>query len=413
MQQARLGPRTGVVVTAVTLAAIGAVTLVPGSEKGTEPPLACIICGEQGLADALVNVILFLPLGGGLALGEVRLRRALIAGALISALVEFAQLLIPGRDPSVGDLLSNTVGTGIGYAATWLAPVLARLDEGAAAKLSIAAALDVLLAVLLTGWFLQPSFPHGEYWGHWTPMFGHLEWYRGRVSSARIAGREVPPRRIEHSEWVRLALLRGGPIEVGFSGGPEVPGLASLFNVSDERLREIVLIGPDRQDLVFRYRTRSTAWGLDQPDLRVPGGWSARPGELAAVRAWSPARGEWCLASGRAHHCGLGFTVGSGWTLLFYAEAFPAWLRALLSAGWAAAVTFPVGFFLRQRGEGVAAVTVAVLGFAVLPGVVALQPTRGVEWLGIAFGLSVGCLAARALRGSAVLTRACSASSGY
>ena len=36
--------------------------------------------------------------------------------AAVSLTVELAQVFIPGRDASMGDLLSNSVGSGLGYA---------------------------------------------------------------------------------------------------------------------------------------------------------------------------------------------------------------------------------------------------------------------------------------------------------
>lgn len=397
--QHRLPARWGLIAIALALTAIGAATLVP-SRGQAEPSFGCIVCGDRGVADAIVNAILFTPLGVGMALAGLRFRRAAPLGALVSALVELAQLLvIPGRDPSVGDLLFNTIGTAIGYGVTLLVPAVARLDDRMAARLSIAAALDLALAVVLTGWLLQPSLPAGAYWVHWTPMLGHLEWYRGRVQSVRLAERDVRPHRINDPHWVREALQSGGPIEVRFTGGPSVPGLASLFNLSDERLREVMLLGPDRDDLVFRLRTRSVVLRLDQPDLRLPGGWVADSGDAGVVRAWAPNRGVWCLSNGLTSRCD-GFTVGVGWSLLHYAGTLPAWLRTALSAAWVAVAVLPVGLFLR-RGLPSYVATIAVASvMGILPPVVGLRLTPASEWLGAGLGLVVGSLAAVALRRS-------------
>jgi len=395
MRHVKPGVGVGAVVIALALVAIGMATLVPGRGPGAEPSFGCIVCGERGLADAIVNVILFVPLGVGFALLGTRLRGAVLGGALASALVEFAQLtVIPGRDPSVGDLLFNTLGTVAGYGVLLLVPILARLDDRTAARLSIAAALDVVLAVALTGWLFQPSFPRTAYWGQWTPNLGHLEWYRGRVRSSRIDGVAVRSRRIEDSEWARGALLAGKPMEVEATAGPPVGRLGSLFSVYDENRTEIVLLGPDRDDLVFRHRTRASAWRLDQPDLRLRDGMrGVAAGQEIAVRSWSPATGEYCLRIGERAECGLGLTIGTGWGLLLYAGSFPPWFKQLLATGWMAALLAPMAFLLRRRWESAAAVAVAALAIGAIPGLVALRPTRAIEWLGAGVGLASGVLA--------------------
>jgi len=381
----------------LALVAIGLATLVPDRGPGAEPSFGCIICGERGFADAIANVVLFVPLGVGLALLGTSLRRGLLLGALASGLIEFIQLMaMSGRDPSIGDVLFNTLGTWSGSGLVPVVPILARLDDQTAARLSVAAALDVVLAVTVTAWLLQPSFPRTAYWGQWTPNLGHLEWYRGRVHDARIAGMTVRSRRIEDSGFARAALLRGGPVEVEFTAGRPVTGLASLFSVYDENQQEILLIGPDRDDLVLRYRMRAAAWRLDQPDLRLRDGMrGVRAGRETAVRAWSPARGEYCLRIDAQTGCGLGPTIGSGWGLLYYPESIPPWLKRLLGAGWVALMVAPTGLLLRARRESILGCALTLAGIGVLPPLLGLRPSSLREWCGAALAVGGGAAVAR------------------
>ena len=404
--QSRAGARIGWIVVATTLGAIAGATLTPAGDPRAAPSFGCVFCGERALADVLVNVILFAPLGVGLALLGIRTRTALLAGAFVSALIELAQLVIPGRDPSIGDVIVNAGGTMTGMAFVGIVTELARMDDRVAARLSIAAACDVALAVLVTGWLLQPSFPRTAYWGQWTPNLGHLERYRGRVRSARIDGVEVRSRRIERSAWVREAVLGGGPVEVDFVAGPPVTRLASLLSVYDQDQREIFLLGPDRDDLVLRLRTRARGWRLDQPDLRASGAWpDLEPGTRDTVSALSPSRGEWCLEGPAERHCGLGFTVGAGWGILYYAEWFPGWLRVLLGAVWSAALLLATGFLIRRRWEALVAGGIVIVALAALPGTVGLRPTRGIEWAGAVLGLAVGMVWRSTIRFSPALNR--------
>jgi hypothetical protein len=392
----RLTAVAGAILVGAT-AAILVATLRPDFSREAQDWTNCIVCGERGTADALVNSILFAPLGIGLRLAGLRIRRALLLGALFSALVELAQTVIPGRDPSLGDVLFNTVGTAVGFGLAAGAPRLGQLPDGMAGRLSLAFAMLSALVVAGTGILLQPSLPRTAYYGQWTPNLGHLEWYRGRVSRVQIAGIAVPSHRIADSRAIRGALLQGKPIEVTAIAGPAVPALASLFSIYDESRRQMLLLGPDRDDLVFRYRTRAAAWRLDQPDLRLTGGMRGlAPGDRLDVRAWSPEAGNRCLLSSVRQACGLGFTVGSAWGLLYYAEHVPPWLKGTLNCLWAAVLLLPVGAFLRARWESAAATGLAAAALLWLPAAVGLRPTTPVEWAGAIIALAAGQLTYRA-----------------
>jgi hypothetical protein len=69
-----------------------------------------------GGPDQVLNTLLFIPVGATLVL--ILPRRAwpvaIVAGFVMSALVEIAQESIPGRVPDAGDVLWNTCGCAIG-----------------------------------------------------------------------------------------------------------------------------------------------------------------------------------------------------------------------------------------------------------------------------------------------------------
>src|SRR3954469_19639810 len=117
----------GFVITMVSLAAIGLATLLPASGAASGSHF-CLVCGSFGGVDAVLNVLLFVPLGIGLALSGLPAKRALLAMCALSALIETAQLLvIPGRDSTIGDLLTNALGGALGFAMArypedWLRP---------------------------------------------------------------------------------------------------------------------------------------------------------------------------------------------------------------------------------------------------------------------------------------------------
>jgi len=385
----RLRLRAGLALSLVALATICLTTLTPVHVPSRQTQVLCVICGERGLADVLVNVILFWPLGIGLALLRLSPRRCVLLGALISGTIETLQTVIPGRDPSVGDVLFNTIGVGVGLAVVALFPILAGLKARTSGRCALATSLGLILVIVVTGTLLRPSLPQTTYWGQWTPNFANLAWYRGRVVSARLAGREIQSARIEDSRWARDALLAGGPIEVEAIAGPPVSGLAPIFSVADNYGRGIVLVGPDRDDLVFRYRTEGTRLTLNQPDVRVVDGMKAvQPGSYLSIRVSSPRRGRYCLEGPHGLVCDLGFSPGNGWAMLSYPEGIPNWLRRTLCALWVAALVAPTGFLMRGQLASYAALAIVALSLIALPALVELRSLRWYEWLGALVGLA-------------------------
>jgi VanZ like family len=399
--------RQGAAVTAVSAILIAFATLRPDYSHSGVSFVSCLICGQRGIADAIVNVILFAPLGVGLTLLGLPRRRALLLGALGSCSVELLQIVIPGRDPSIYDVLCNSLGVGAGIAVVLLIPILAGLKAPRSAWFSLAASLCPPFAVVLTGTLVSPSFPHTMYWGQWTPDFEALEWYRGRVVSARIGDREIPPTRIADSEWVRQALIANKPIDVEVIAGPPVEGLAPIFSIADQYRRGIVLVGADIDDLVFRYSTGAAFFRLDQPYVRLVGGMNGiEPGSRITLRVSSPKWGWYCLEGPRGSACDLGFSVGDGWGLLYYPEGLPEWMRCVLRMLWVAALVAPIGFLARNRLPSYAALALVGFSLQVVPALVGLRSLRWYEWLGALLGLVVARMASRSINGRTSPARA-------
>lgn len=381
----------------LSVSLILATTLVPG-RAADSTSAACVICGERGIADAILNVLLFAPLGIALSLSSWSGRRLYLLGALLSSSIEFVQLFIPGRDPSVGDVLFNLLGVAAGVlvtrsAARWLLP-----GRRQASRLSLAAAVAAVAVFALSGILLAPSFPESVYYGQWTPNLGHLEWYRGRVLAAELGPVTLPGRRLEESDSVRSLLSEGAPLRVLAIAGPRSRRLASLVSIYDVQQREIVLLGPDRDDLVYRYRTRAAALRLDQPDLRLSNAMRrVAPGDMLEI-AVRRAPGGRCISLDHARACNIGFGVGSGWALLLYPEGVPVWVRMLLSAGWVAALAVPVGFWSRRQWGTVLATGVLAGGLVIVPWATALATVTVVEVLGGVVGLLGGALLHRYVR---------------
>jgi hypothetical protein len=372
------------------LAVILGVTLFPLEATDGPPPFLCVLCGDGAVADGVLNAALFLPLGAALSVAGWRPWRTITLGALLSCGVETAQFVIPGREPSLSDVLFNTLGSALGVALAHSAPAVWRAMPRRADVLSIAGALCAASVITLTGVLLAPSFPEDAYYGGWTPRFGHLEWYGGRVMEASVDGLEIPEGVLRNSPQVRQQLLANAAVHVLARAGPPPQGLAPLFTVHDQHHHEILLLGVDGDDLVFRYRTRAVAWGFIGPELRA---WGA----LRGIRWRTPltvivhrAGYGYCVSVNATERCGLGYTIGTGWALLLGNQPVSIWLRPTLNVAWLAALFFPSGIWARFGWTFAATAGLALASLLLLPAPIGLLPTPRAELLGALAGLLAG-----------------------
>jgi VanZ family protein len=330
---------------------------------------------DTGIADILLNVALFAPLGAALGHRGRSASGALLVGALLSGAIEIVQLGVPGRVTSLEDILSNTVGTITGWVLCRTAPVWVRPGPKAAGWLSLAAASMASAVLALTGLLLGPSFPPTRYFGGWTHEFGHLRVYRGQVLETSLGGVGIPPGPIPHSPEIRSRLVAGDTLRIRALAGPPVAGLAPILSIHDEYQHEVLLMGPDREDLVYRFRTRAAAVGFDSPELRVRGAMrGVRAGEplMVVVR---PEGNRYCIDVNRTATFGIGFTAGVGWALLLYGQGLPPWTHGFLNVLWMSGLVLPVGYWARARWQCCLAVTLLAAALLFLPAATGLLRT--------------------------------------
>ena len=374
------------------------VVLPAGSEQ--ETTFGCLFCGSRGVADALLNVALYVPVGIAMGMAGVRLTTALLLGALLSSSLELLQLVIPGRDASVGDVITNALGAGLG--AVWWARRWAIMSPRGPARRSAfaVAAATIPLSVALTAWLLAPSLPTGlDYWGQWTPNQAHIEWYRGRVTGATIGGVAAPSRRLADPDSVRARLLRVAAIEVTAIAGPPTSRLSAIFSVYDGRRRELLLIGPDRDDLVVRYRTRSTALRLDQPDLRWRDAFGGvAEGDSIDIRLGMDGSGNPCLHLNGEYTCGLRPPPGRAWSVFAYSLGKVGGVVPVLDAIWWVILLFPAALWRRSSRDTLLLALAALLGVGVVPPAAGLGAAGWTEWIGALVGVALGTAVATRVR---------------
>jgi len=183
-------------------------------------------------------------------------------------------------------------------------------------------------------------------------------------------------------EGVARALARREEgLSVELIAGPPPERLAQIVAVRGERSQELFLVGANGEDLVLRYRTRSVGARLDQPSLVVPGAFrEARVGERMRIDVRPDGdRFGYCVALLGRESCPVGFSAGSGWTLLLFTEALPVPLRVALDLLWVAFWLVPLGYYSRSWRSGGLSTLAGVLALLVLPGAVGLLPLSGGE----------------------------------
>ncbi len=377
------------IATGTILALLLAVTLTPSSSTTIDFRSLCLICGERGLADTILNIALFMPLGFALGTRIQSGLRAYVIAVAISTGIEFAQVFIPGRDSSLADIVFNGLGAalGVGLARSWRLWLLP--SPRAARSLGALAALGALAVLATTDLLMRPDFPSMQYDAAWTPRSRNMVHYEGSVLQASVGETATPNGLLADSETVREQLLAGEPLHGSIVAGAVPDGTAIVLSINGFQL-EVASLRLHRFDLVFRYRMRSNALRLDRPQLRIPGALlEVSPGEIIPIGAERRGR-DYCMWVGDFRRCDLGFTLGDGWSLLLWTPNLPVALASLLGLIWLAGLTVPVGYWtpgIRSAAVGAAAIGLAL---ALIPGFGYLLTTPWPQFAAAVAGVALG-----------------------
>jgi hypothetical protein len=373
----------------------------------------CLLCGSLGVVDVILNVALFFPLGAALRLHGFRLRSIIALSLVVSITLELLQGAIPGRDPTVSDVLTNTAG-GIlgGWAVTWWHHLL-HPAPGIAAALGAAWAALWLGQTAGVAYLLQPSLPQSWYWGQLAPDLPQFEQFDGSVRSGAAGSYGLYIGRLARSEEIRQAFLEGAALRGTTTRGSTTPGLAPIVSIFDQGQREIALLGRWGDDLVYRFRTRTFDFRVRPPAVRLP---NALAGSASAtvdvIGRFDPDSAAFVVAlrgdPGEAVERRLPLDAQWGWSLLLpfpYAHGTEApWLTGVWLLAWMVVLGYWSSTY--QPAAALAAGVVAALGLGPLPALLGLSPAAGYEWVVAAGGLTAGAaFATRRGRGARLLRR--------
>lgn len=367
-------------------------TLQPQPVTETEALVRCIICGRRGMADALLNIVLFVPFGVLFA-ARWRALRTILAAAVLSGAIEAAQLVIPGRDASAGDILFNTLGAAIGvlmihYAGVWLAERYRR-------PIAVGYAALLIGVFFMTGWLLRPRTPPGPYSAQLAPELAGYDTFPGVVRAAALAGQPVRAGPTRGSEAWPTVIGLGAPLGASIVTGPPTEDVAPLVELTDREGHEVALLAVDGSDVVYRRWNYARRLLFDAPSPRMYAGLDTLPAGTPLLVTAQTARGGTCFAIDRIGTCGFGFDVGDGWRLLREIPTTNARTAAAIGALWLVLLTLPLGYFAGFRvGFGLFLV-LAWYAWIRGPLDTALLSISISDTLALALGIAIGAGAAR------------------
>jgi hypothetical protein len=262
----------------------------------------------------------------------------------------------------------------------------------------MAAAAIAIAAMLAAGTLLAPAATTTPLYAHHTPRMDNLQPYAGRVLEASLDGMDLPYGKLADSRAVAERLRGDFALRVTAEAGSPPDGQAALLLVTDLEQHEILLLGPDAEDLVLRFRNRGDRVGLEGARIRVPGALRGfAVGER--IRAGAARRdSDLCLDVNGRSNCGLGFTIGDGWSLLIPDHRWLARNRRLLGSLWLGMLLLPLGYWSRPSRSILAAWAAVVVALVLTPAVTGLLATPLPQAVGAAAGAMLGAVAGRALR---------------
>ena len=389
------------------LGLIGVATLVPYPEQAElsrSTPLGCLVCGELGGVDVLLNLALFVPLGIALRMLGLRVLPSIVVAFATSLLVEMAQeTVVAGRDPSLSDLLTNSAGGLLGAVLGGHLTSLWRPGPTLAARLALAAAGGWLMLLAGTAWAVRPAATLGPGRAEWAPRLPLLDTFAGRIEAVDVKG-TIPARDLSMLATARLD---------GWTDH-----LAPAVDLVGPRGTMTARLGQLGQKVTFGVRANATRLRLRPPSVKV---YRALPpasgqqvqlaGGLRDATLWARAEAE-----GSVHSAELALTPGLGWLLLLPLTFYPFDYRPdLTTAAWVALPLLFAGFWAGRRWawhvrmgaagaiatNGAGAVALLVLGLVVVPELFGVAADGWRCWAAGAAALGGGWLAGRYAPGAA------------
>ena len=260
-------------------------TLLPSATNVATEPF-CLICGPLGGVDSVLNLTLFAPLGLGLALKRTRPLVAVAMMLFLTLAIEALQWQwIAGRDASLSDIVTNSVGGSIAFAAGRLWHSVLFPTSVAAWRLMTASFVAWLLLQLVVAYALAPTFPPPPYFGQIDrPASRARAAFPGSVLRAGVGDVELTAGALPNADTVR-ALLDSPAGTVAFAdvtaGATPTSRRAEIVVISGPRMEGVLSLEQLGDALLFGVRTGAEVLRLRPMEYRLSGVFT--PGHAGAT----------------------------------------------------------------------------------------------------------------------------------
>ena len=334
--------------TIVAVLLIALATLLPAPENPVEPRWQCLVCGSTGVTDVIVNVVMFLPYGVGLAIARTRPRVAIPLMIATTFAIELLQYrVIVGRDGTLSDVVTNSVGGIAGFlvAARWQWWIFANARTSAGLAVTALAAWIATLSASAVAFQVTAQLDGAT--ARLAPVISPLPRFTGRIHAASLDGKVLADGDVARPDrgW-----SRGHVLAASITTADRTTGPSPILLLGQETADQMSLV-QQRTDLLGRVRLRASSWRLVVPAIRLPDAF-ASPGD--SMRVWSRVRERdvsiGVTSPNVADSIVVELAPTLGWSLLVPIGRAVGPLYRWLSALWVSGLLIPVGFWSGQLG---------------------------------------------------------------
>jgi len=404
--------RAGIILSALVLMVVFLATLTPSGDTSSSS-FWCIACGEFGGLDVLNNIVLFLPLGFAFALASGHRWRSVLACVAVTTFIESMQVrVVSGRDSSLSDLLSNSLGGLLGVELAVRRVLLIRPRGRAATVLAVAGAAAFGLVTTLTTVGLRPASIPRSLWLQWTPERESFEPFTGKLVDLKVNGAAIPKAYFPPKS-LRLDRILASPrwhATVTLETAGIRPRRSVLVRIAEE-YTVLVSIEQHGWNLTCEEKTRSSDFLFRSPRVALPNALAPSGLTPGRIRFTCAREGNSLVASMDDRQEVLRLSPSLGWRLLDpFALELPRYLW--IGAIWLMALAFPAGYWIScctqdhtdgaiqgnsSGGPSVAIGALAIaflVGLLIVPVLAGAAPAAWWEWVSAAVGALAGSGAA-------------------
>ena len=334
----------------------------------------------------------------GMRLAGLSRRRAYAIGLVTTITVELLQLAIPGRDTSLGDVITNSSGALIGIFCADIWRTLLFPPRRITLRLTWGWTFLWALVLTASAGLAHISLPNTTAWGVWSPALLHHDVFHGTILSATAAGLPSPNAISATSAEVRRRLSSDSVVVAAtIIGGSATGPIAAIATVADYNRAQIFMLGERNGGLIFSLRMRTADVKVATPDIRLdsvfPMHRSRTPdtmmvaGGLIHHVLWISARHH-----GVTRERTQPIDAGLGWSYFVpfdyeYGPEAP-WLTVL----WIAGLSAPSMYWATRAGRKTvfSVGTVLAVTLLLIPLATGVHPTAWWEWVALALGACIG-----------------------